>query len=100
MRRRQFLGQALIGSALAPRPGGWGRCPCASSSPETGVSPEDPLTAVASGLHITNLKVFGVSLNRESDRPYVFVKLETNQGVIGWGEATLEGKAGAVLACV
>jgi galactonate dehydratase len=30
----------------------------------------------------------------------VFVKLETNQGVVGWGEATLEGKAGAAMACV
>jgi len=47
-----------------------------------------------------NLKVFGVSLSLQSDRPCVFVRLETNQGVIGWGEATLEGKAGAVLACV
>ena len=30
----------------------------------------------------------------------MFVKLETNQGVVGWGEATLEGKAGAAMACV
>ena len=49
---------------------------------------------------ITNVKVFGVSLTPDSDRPYVFVKLETNQGVIGWGEGTLEGKAAAVMACV
>jgi galactonate dehydratase len=28
------------------------------------------------------------------------VKLETNQGLAGWGEGTLEGKAGAVIACV
>jgi len=28
------------------------------------------------------------------------VKLETNAGLIGWGEATLEGKAGATMACV
>jgi galactonate dehydratase len=53
-----------------------------------------------SGLKITGLKVFGVSLTPKSDRPYVFVKLETNQGVIGWGEGTLEGKAGAVMACI
>jgi galactonate dehydratase len=53
-----------------------------------------------SGLKITGLKVFGVSLNPQSDRPYVFVKLETNQGLVGWGEGTLEGKAGAVMACV
>ena len=46
------------------------------------------------------MKVFGVSLNAQSDRPYVFVKLETNQGLVGWGEGTLEGKAGAVIACM
>ncbi len=52
------------------------------------------------GLRITNIKVFGVSLTPNSDRPYVFVKVETNAGVIGWGEGTLEGKAGAVIACI
>ena len=25
----------------------------------------------------------------------MFVKIETNEGVVGWGEATLEGKAAA-----
>ena len=55
---------------------------------------------VQSGLKITGLKVFGVSLTPNSDRPYVFVKIETNQGLIGWGEGTLEGKASAVIACV
>ena len=53
-----------------------------------------------SGLKITGMKVFGVSLTRTSDRPYVFVKLETNQGLVGWGEGTLEGKAGAAMACI
>jgi galactonate dehydratase len=56
--------------------------------------------ALQSGVKITGMKVFGVSLTKESDRPYVFVKLETNQGVVGWGEGTLEGKAGAVIACI
>ncbi|MGD0340591.1 MAG: enolase C-terminal domain-like protein, partial [Bacteroidales bacterium] len=55
---------------------------------------------VLSKVRITNLKTFGVSLTPASDRPYVFVKLETNAGVVGWGEATLEGKAGAAMACV
>ena len=58
---------------------------------------------VGSKLRITGLKVFGVTLPANvgrSDRPYVFVKLETNQGVVGWGEATLEGKAAAAMACV
>jgi galactonate dehydratase len=71
-----------------------GDCECASdvqqSLAETGHS----------GIKITNMKVFGVSLTLESDRPYVFVKLETNTGVVGWGEGTLEGKAGAAMACI
>lgn len=56
--------------------------------------------AIGSKVRITSVKVFGVSINPQSDRPYVFVKLETNEGLVGWGEATLEGKAGAVIACV
>jgi len=51
-------------------------------------------------IKVTNMKAIGVSLTPDSDRPYVFVKIETDQGVVGWGEATLEGKAGAVLAAV
>ena len=53
-----------------------------------------------SGLKVTGMKVFGVSLTPTSDRPYVFCKLETNQGLVGWGEGTLEGKAGATMACI
>jgi galactonate dehydratase len=55
---------------------------------------------VGTKVRITGMKTFGVSLTPDSDRPYVFVKLETNQGVVGWGEGTLEGKAAAVLACM
>ena len=49
------------------------------------------------------MRVFGVTLDEriaQADRPYVFVKIETNEGVTGWGEATLEGKAAAAMACV
>ncbi len=54
-----------------------------------------------STIRITNVKVFGVPVPGAVDRPYVFVKIETNQqGLVGWGEGTLEGKAGAVMACV
>src|ERR1041385_1310353 len=58
---------------------------------------------VGSKLRVTNMRVFGVTLDQriaQADRPYVFVKIETNDGVTGWGEATLEGKAGAAMACV
>jgi galactonate dehydratase len=51
-------------------------------------------------LKITQVRVFGVTWDPRSDRPYVFVKIETDAGVVGWGEATLEGKAGAVIATV
>jgi galactonate dehydratase len=77
MRRRDFMG-GMGAAALVPQ-----------GFQESG-----------SKLRITGLKVFGVSLTPDSDRPYVFVKLETNQGVVGWGEGTLEGKAAAVIACV
>jgi galactonate dehydratase len=60
----------------------------------------DAFRGVGSKVKITGLKVFGVSLTKESDRPYVLVKLETDVGVLGWGEGTLEGKAGAVIACI
>jgi galactonate dehydratase len=90
MRRREFLAASGIG--LCPvRPAAF----AAQSSPGA-----DAFRTVGSRVRITNMKVFGVSLTSDSDRPYVFVKLETDQGVVGWGEATLEGKAGAALACL
>jgi galactonate dehydratase len=63
----------------------------------------DAFRDVGSKLRITDMKTYGVTLDSKiapSDRPYVFVKLETNEGVVGWGEATLEGKAGGAMACV
>ncbi|MBM3749074.1 MAG: galactonate dehydratase, partial [Acidobacteria bacterium] len=75
MRRREFLGG--VGQALSLSPA---RAPLGA----------DAFRSVGSKTRITGLKVFGVSLTPESDRPYVFVKLETDAGVIGWGEATLE----------
>src|SRR5262245_33972559 len=97
MLRRNFL--ALGGAGLAHgrhvRPSG--RCDCALAPLPAAV---DSFAGLQSGVKITGMKVFGVSLTPDSDRPYVFVKLETNQGVVGWGEGTLEGKAGAVIACI
>ena len=61
----------------------------------------DAFHEFSSGIKITNLKVFGVSITPNSDRPYVFVKLETNQpGLVGWGEGTLEGKAQSAMSCI
>lgn len=106
IRRRHFLGG--LGMAAA---GGAGRlraddsgCGCAFL-PQAAASDGRPLGAAAfdgvgTKVRITGVKAFGVSLTPDSDRPYVFVKIETNQGVVGWGEGTLEGKAAAVMACV
>jgi galactonate dehydratase len=108
MRRREILGAFAAAGAL----GGRSRlratppdCGCAlqirsaTDKPPGGATFRD----VGSKLRITNMQVFGVTLDErvaQADRPYVFVKLETNQGVVGWGEATLEGKASAAMACV
>ncbi len=99
MLRRGFLSLGATGAGLATRTGRrvTNICECAFAPPPAGSSAFDGLS---SGVKITGVKVFGVSLTRNSDRPYVFVKIETDQGVIGWGEGTLEGKAGAVMACV
>jgi galactonate dehydratase len=84
MRRREFLG---------------GACGCALAPAQTPAG-ADAFRGAGSKVRITNLKVFGVTLAGDSDRPYVFVKIETGAGVVGWGEATLEGKAAATMACV
>ena len=108
MRRRELLGAfaaAGVLSGASPRRVLLPDCGCApqirtaSDKPPGGAAFRD----VGSKLRITNLRVFGVTLDEriaQADRPYVFVKIETNQGVVGWGEATLEGKASAAMACV
>ena len=99
MRRRNFLTGALAGTALAAK--GADLCGCGPMLQAAAASPgPEQWGPVQSGMQITRMKVFGVSLTPDSDRPYVFVKLETNKGVVGWGEGTLEGKAAAVIACI
>src|SRR5262245_48888463 len=117
MRRRAFLtaaGASFAASRLLAADCGCEEQTAAQSQaappPHTQSSGSAPSSAtpwqrgeydhVLSKVRITNVKVFGVTYDASSDRPYVFVKLETNAGVVGWGEATLEGKAGAVIACV
>ena len=103
MLRRNFL--AFGGAGLAFARGAAKTAKRRSVIEDCGCSfaPQAPSGAfdrLQSGLKITGMKVFGVLLTRTSDRPYVFVKLETNQGLVGWGEGTLEGKAGAAMACI
>ena len=74
-------------------------CDCALMPAQAPLGAET-FQGAGSKVRVTNMKVFGVSLTPDSDRPYVFVKLETNEGLVGWGEATLEGKAGATIECV
>jgi galactonate dehydratase len=89
--------------ALALGRRAWAGCACAlEPEPQAGraAAAASPFEGVGSKVRITEMKAIGVSITPQSDRPYVFVKLETNEGLTGWGEATLEGKAGAVIACV
>ena len=83
MRRRNFLHGALL-AGNAARLNAADLCGC-SLAPQA-ASP-DPFERVSSGVKITGVKVSGVSLTPESDQPYVFVKIETNKGVIGWEKA-------------
>src|SRR5512140_36788 len=107
MNRRHFL--AGIGATVAkgklasgaPNHPAYSFCDC-SSEPQTAPPPgSSALAAVGSKVRITNLKTFGVTIpGAPPDRPYVFVKLETDAGLVGWGEGTLEGKANSVLSCI
>src|SRR5215471_7081008 len=107
MNRRHFLtgaGGTMAARKLAGSPGRQAAlsfCDCALQ-PQAVESPgAGALAAFGSKARITSLKTFGVTIpEAPPDRPYVFVKLETNEGLAGWGEGTLEGKAGAVLACI
>src|SRR5690242_19212674 len=96
MLRRNFLAISGAGFAGRKRVPLASRCDCAPAPPAA----VDAFGTLQSCVKITGMKVFGVSLTPASERPYVFVKLETNQGVTGWGEGTLEGKAAAVMACI
>jgi len=99
MRRRDLFGGMAGALALGRR--AHAACACMLEPAQAAAPvPASPFQDVGSKVRITGMKAMGVSLTPQSDRPYVFVKLETNQGLVGWGEATLEGKAAAAMACV
>ncbi len=86
MNRRELLKSSLLGAALTP---------AFAAAPAPLVLPSSPR------LKVTGIKTFGVTSDViPSDRPHIFVKLETDAGVVGWGEATLEGKAAAAMQAV
>ena len=91
MRRRDLLGALAAAGAMHGSPKRRDvklGCGCAFA-PASEVPPgSDVFKDLGSKLRITDMKVFGVTLDEKiarADRPYVFVKLETNQGVVGWG---------------
>lgn len=101
MNRRDLL-KASLGAAAAPafasaaaRPGLTPTCGCSPMAAMAAALPSAPR------LKVTGMKVIGVTTDAvPPDRPHIFVKLETDAGVIGWGEATLEGKAGSAIQAV
>ena len=44
-------------------------------------------------MKITDVKVFQVGVSRQS---WTFIKIETDEGIHGWGEGSLEGQEKAV----
>lgn len=99
MKRRDLFTAAAAGLFAGKSAMAGIDCGCAFAPPQNALG-GDAFRSVGSKIKITGVKVFGVSLTPNSDRPYVFVKIETDAGVIGWGEGTLEGKAAAVMACI
>ena len=101
MNRRDLLKTSLFGAAAAPAFAAAGR---RSSPLGCGDCIVDRIALAmpsAPRLKVTGVKTFGVTSDvLPSDRPHVFVKIETDAGVVGWGEATLEGKAGAAMQAV
>ena len=98
MDRRQFFKDSMLGASGALLAHQAYAGTAARFSHLGANKPEAP--AAPGRLKITNVKPIGVTIDRQSDRPYVFVKIETDAGVVGWGEATLEGKAGGTIATV
>ena len=101
MNRRDLLKASLFGGVAAPA---FAQAPPASSGLGCGdCFAKEIALAMPSAprLKVTGVKTFGVTSDAlPRDRPHVFVKIETDAGVVGWGEATLEGKAGAVMQAV
>jgi galactonate dehydratase len=102
MNRRDLLKTSLLagaagipGVSAAATRGSLDPCECSPTPALQLALPSAPR------LRVTGVKTFGVTTDAlPSDRPHIFVKLETDVGVVGWGEATLEGKAGAAIQAV
>ncbi len=101
MNRRELLKTSLLGAAAAPALAAAERRATALGCGDCAPAQIALALPSAPRLRVTGVKTFGVTSDvLPSDRPHVFVKLETDAGVIGWGEATLEGKAAAAMQAV
>ena len=103
MNRRDLLkGSLFAAGALAPALASAQRTASTSGCDDCGFLLAPAMALPSSPrLKVTAVKTFGVtSPALPPDRPHVFVKIETDAGVVGWGEATLEGKAGAAMQAV
>ena len=89
MNRRHFLGLGLSGAA------GLGLARAAADSPTLKRHYEE---AGSLNLKITDLRTFVVDAG--NDENFVYVKVHTNQGLVGLGEGTLTGKARTVEAAI
>ena len=90
MNRRHFLagvGGGMAAGNLAGTPGrrpALSFCDCALEPQAAAPPGAGALASFGSKVRITNLKTFGVTIpGAPPDRPYVFVKLETNEGLVG-----------------
>ena len=61
-----------------------------------GAAPADQ--SVKSGMKITDLKIIRSSPPRVGGWNWIFVRLETDSGINGWGEASLQEKDAGVIA--
>ena len=101
MNRRYFLsgaGATLATGKLSSAPARrqpLSFCDCAMQPQAAAPAGASALAPVGSKVRITNLKTFGVTIpGAPPDRPYVFVKLETNEGLVGWGRARSKARPG------
>ena len=96
MKRRELLGAFAAAGAMSAASRRRNAkmladCGCALQVQRSKATPpgSDVFKDAGSKLRITNMQVFGVTLDEriaQADRPYVFVKLETNLGVVGWAK--------------
>lgn len=96
MDRRDFLASAFAtaGASLAAAGFSLGSGRAEAAGPLERIHEE----ARPLNLKITDLKTFAVDSGK--DENFIFVKLYTNQGITGLGEATLAGKAATIVAAI